>query len=409
MKSLILSILLVLLGSSQVFSNNYYDKHFTNERMRIDYYVYAQKDAIEVKIKDITKEPHWAGVRNENLQKSYGGNFKYRLIDIESDSIIFERGFSSMVEEWQSSDLKEEKRRFEMVAIMPFPKSDVSFEILQWDMHKGKYDFVYSSNIDVEDIKEALLESVNIDVASSTSVDVVILSEGYTKEQESIFISDCNRFTEYMFNVAPFDSLKADFTIRNVFAPSEDSGTSMLDGKTKLETNYGSSFYTFEEPRYLTTESMFSVHNAIAGIDYDYIIILVNTDVYGGAGFYNTYAITSAHNTASMEVFIHEFGHSFAGLADEYFYEHDDVLDGMYSILVEPWEANITSRVDFSSKWEDMMKDGIRGLGLYEGAGYLTKGMYRGEDNCMMRALSYPFCAVCRRQIINITQYNIGE
>lgn len=411
----LLILILISMGTTQVFSNNFYNSFFTKERLRIDYYMYAEKDNIEVHIKDIVKESRWAGIKNKKLNHSFGGNFKYQLIEIKSGELIFEKGFSSLVEEWQSSELNEKRRKFEMVAVMPCPKNDVNYKILQWDMHKGKYTEVFSKVIIMSDIGMSKLNAdlrstrTQADYTTDSIVDVVILSEGYTKNEEEMFIADCKHFEEYVFSVSPFDEYKSKFRIKNVFLPSEESGTSMTDGHTKRKTNLESSFYTFGEPRYLTTESLFKVHDMLANIDYDCIIIVVNTDVYGGAGFYNTYAITSTRNPNSLEVFIHEFGHSFAGLADEYFYEHDDVLDAMYDINIEPWEANITSKVNFASKWEQLIKKGIEGVGLYEGAGYLTKGMYRGEDNCKMRELSKPFCTVCNQHIIDIINYNIGQ
>ncbi|MFV0346469.1 MAG: M64 family metallopeptidase [Bacteroidales bacterium] len=418
MKTLILTLTLTLLCATQTFANDFYNKHFTAERLRIDYYMHAQKDTIEVEIKNSLREPRWAGVKNENLRKAFGGNFKYRLVEVDSGELIYESGFNSMVEEWQSSDLDEKKRRFEMVAILPCPKQDVNFEIWQWDMNKGSYVFVYSQHIEIDRVKTTNLKSdlrikhINFKEDTDSSVEFVILSEGYTEKEEKEFFKHCEYFKEYLFETSPFDTLRHKFRIKTIFVPSEESGTSMLDGRTKRKTNFGSSFYTFGEARYLTTSSMFDLHNAIANVDYDYIIVFVNTERYGGAGFYNTYAITSTRNANSKEVFVHEFGHSFAGLADEYFYEHDDVLDAMYDKTVEPWEANITSLVNFSSKWEDMAnnpKTDSSKFGLFEGAGYLTKGMYRAEDNCKMRELGHPFCAVCRRHILDVINYNIGK
>lgn len=163
---------------------------------------------------------------------------------------------------------------------------------------------------------------------------------------------------------------------------------------------------------------MKAIHNALAGIPYEHIIILANTDVYGGGGIYNSYTLTTAHHAMFKPVVVHEFGHSFAGLADEYFYE-DDVMTDTYPLDVEPWEQNISTRVNFASKWEDMLAPNTPvptpatqhqsyPVGVYEGGGYSAKGIYRPAFNCRMKTNEYPeFCPVCRRAIQRIIEFYV--
>ena len=140
---------------------------------------------------------------------------------------------------------------------------------------------------------------------------------------------------------------------------------------------------------------MKAIHNALAGIPYEHIIIIANTDEYGGGGIYNSYTLTSAHHKTFTPVLAHEFGHSFCGLGDEYFYE-GDVMEEFYPLTVEPWEQNITTLVDFSSKWQDMLKTDtpqptpiedkeMYEVGLYEGGGYASKDIYRPAYDCRMQ------------------------
>ena len=180
---------------------------------------------------------------------------------------------------------------------------------------------------------------------------------------------------------------------------------------------------TFYSPRYLTSNSLHLIHDTLAGIDYEHLIILANTDTYGGGGIYNFYTLTTAHNPFFKPVVVHEFGHSFGALADEYFYEHGDVIDSMYQSNIEPWEQNITALVDFGSKWQDMLPKGTKipteatqereesyTVGVYEGAGYLTKGLYRPSVVCRMRDnTATQFCPVCQRAIERIIIYNTEE
>jgi hypothetical protein len=155
----------------------------------------------------------------------------------------------------------------------------------------------------------------------------------------------------------------------------------------------------------------FKVRDLAALVPYDAIYILANTSVYGGGGIYNLYAMTAADNKLSTQVTVHEFGHSFAGLADEYFYDKKDALDDMYDIKIEPWEPNITSLVQFDRKWKDQLPAGTviptpvndttkTKIGVFEGGGYLSKGMYRPFFDCRMRTNKAPeFCPVCRQAV----------
>lgn len=181
-------------------------------------------------------------------------------------------------------------------------------------------------------------------------------------------------------------------------------------------TAFHSHFSTFYSDRYLTTSRLKALHDALAGIDYEHIIVLANTDEYGGGGIYNSYTLTTAHHESFRPVVVHEFGHSFGGLADEYFYE-EDIMSDTYPTDVEPWEPNVTTRVNFASKWADLIPEGTPmptpaedfntyQVGLYEGAAYSFKGLYRGSYNCRMRTNDYPaFCPVCQRALRRLIEF----
>ena len=144
----------------------------------------------------------------------------------------------------------------------------------------------------------------------------------------------------------------------------------------------------------------------LAGIPYEHIIILANTDNYGGGGIFNSYVLTAAHHRLALPVVVHEFGHSFGGLADEYYY--DDQYEESYHPDAEPWEPNITTRVDFDSKWKDMM--GKDGVGLFEGGGYQSKGVWRPCEDCRMKTNENPdFCPVCEKALRDIIHFYTEE
>jgi hypothetical protein len=210
--------------------------------------------------------------------------------------------------------------------------------------------------------------------------------------------------------------MKSCFNIIAVASPSADSGVSIPSKGEWKETAFLSHFNTFYSDRYLTTTHLKLIHDALAGIPYEHIIILANTENYGGGGIYNDFTLTAAHHPMFRPVVVHEFGHSFGGLADEYYYE-GDVMDDTYPLSVEPWEQNITTRVSFASKWQDMLKPGTPipttakqrndySVGLYEGAGYSGKGIYRASYDCRMRSNGCPvFCPVCQRALHRIIDF----
>jgi hypothetical protein len=233
-----------------------------------------------------------------------------------------------------------------------------------------------------------------------------------------IFYQDAQRTCESLFSYEPFRSMKGKFNIVAVASPSTDSGVSVPRENLWKETAVHSHFDTFYSDRYLTTSRVKSIHNALAGIPYEHIIILANTDVYGGGGIYNSYTLTTAHHPMFKPVVVHEFGHSFGGLADEYFYE-DDVMTDTYPLDVEPWEQNISTQVNFASKWKDMLPLGTPiptpiaerkkyPVGVYEGGGYSAKGIYRPAYDCRMKTNGYPeFCPVCQRAIRRMIEFYV--
>jgi hypothetical protein len=222
------------------------------------------------------------------------------------------------------------------------------------------------------------------------------------------FQQDCQSLVNVFSQAEPFASHINDFNFRAVMAPSEESGVDIPASHIWKRTILNSHFYTFYIDRYCTTRNYFSVKDVAANAPYDQIYILVNSDQYGGGGFYNFYSMSTAGNMSSSSVIVHEFGHAFAGLADEY-EEPDNPLALLYNLNVEPWEPNITTLVDFESKWADLVAPTTpiptpdnnqynNTVGAFEGGGYLTQGMYRPQRNCMMRNYA-PFCAVCNRTI----------
>jgi hypothetical protein len=237
-----------------------------------------------------------------------------------------------------------------------------------------------------------------------------------------MFYNDAQATCEALFDHEPFKHLKERFNIVAVASPSEDSGVSIPRLDEWKTTAVSSHFDTFYSDRYLTTSRVKSIHNWLAGIPYEHIIILANTDTYGGGGIYNSYTLTTTHNPMFKPVVVHEFGHSFGGLADEYAYT--EAPSPLYPYHIEPWEQNITTLVNFESKWKDMVPEGTptptpytkevdkiyTAVGVYEGAGYTLKGIYRPVSECRMKINEAPaFCPVCQRALERLIKFYTEE
>jgi hypothetical protein len=300
---------------------------------------------------------------------------------------------------------------------MPFPKKDVRIEFYSRNQ-KGVYDKVFEYSVDIKSyfisveqkqvfpVYEALVAG-----DPAIKIDVVILPEGYTSAEMDKFKSDCDKFAAELFKFEPYTQNRDKFNIRAVLAPSAESGTDIPGENTWKNTVLNSSFYTFDSERYLMTTDNRSVRNLAANAPYDQIYILVNSSKYGGGAIYNYYSTSVNSNKSSAKIFVHEFGHGFAGLADEY----DDgstSFNDMYPLTVEPWEPNITTLVHFGTKWEKMLPiqtlvptpfentTPALQLGVYEGAGYVAKGLYRPTPDCLMRSFKGDkFCPVCSASV----------
>ena len=182
---------------------------------------------------------------------------------------------------------------------------------------------------------------------------------------------------------------------------SQESGTSEPKKGVWKNTVLSSHFDTFYSDRYLTTLHLKRLHDVLAGLPYEHVIVLVNTDHYGGGGIYNSYNLSYTGGRHFLPVVVHEFGHSFGGLGDEYAYGDDDP---MYFADTEPWEPNLTTKCDFSKKWGSLVEEGK--AGLIEGGGYLEHGVWRGFENCRMRTNEEPeFCLVCQQALIRLIDF----
>ena len=397
-------IILCFYTSIGSYAQNFAD-YFQNKTMRVDYIFTGDATQQSIYLDELSQLPTWAGRQHHLSELPLEGNGQIIVKDLASKQCIYKTSFSSLFQEWLSTDeAKETAKGFENTFLLPYPKQPVEIEVTLYSPRK-KTMATYKHIVRPDDIlihkrgvshvtpHRYMLQSGN----EKDCIDVAILAEGYTEKEMDIFYQDAQRTCESLFSYEPFRSMK-----ENLWK----------------ETAVHSHFDTFYSDRYLTTSRVKSIHNALAGIPYEHIIILANTDVYGGGGIYNSYTLTTAHHPMFKPVVVHEFGHSFGGLADEYFYE-DDVMTDTYPLDVEPWEQNISTRVNFASKWKDMLPSDTPiptpiaerkkyPVGVYEGGGYSAKGIYRPAYDCRMKTNGYPeFCPVCQRAIRRMIEFYV--
>lgn len=407
-------------------SESAFGKYFERKSMRIDYELTGDRASQSASLKLIREEPFWAGPA-ENLIDGLGrGGYYANVYDKASGELIYSRGFNTLFEEWRTTaQAATERQSWTNSISIPYPKGEIVFELTARRPEDMGFTTLMTVEIDPRSVfidRSRLADNevrrIVYNGAPGGKVDLVFLAEGYTAPEMDKFYADAGRFVEAMFAAPPFDTHRDDFNVWAVGLRSDESGVDFPHRGVFRNTALNSGFNTFGSERYLTTPDMKSIRDAVWNVPCDAIFILANTDVYGGGGMYNMYAIGSSDNAKTLEVFLHEFGHSLGGLADEY-YTSEVAYEAMYSPDVEPWEPNITTLADFDSKWKDMLAPGTPvptpltpeyrgGVGVFEGGGYSAKGIYRPSDHCMMRDL-VEFCPVCRREITKVIDFLCGR
>ncbi|MCQ2153750.1 MAG: IgA Peptidase M64 [Bacteroidales bacterium] len=405
-KSLLTAALALLLSLSAGASDN---------TLRLDYIFTGGCSDTGIALSRMSVTPGWYGRRVNMDRVPVAGNGDIRVVEDGSGRILYANSFSTLFQEWLTSDeSKRMVKAFENTFLVPLPDSAATVTLRLFDARR-KVIAEYSHRVDPADILIARRgvsgvgrRYIHRGGDPKDCIDVAILAEGYAAGELDSFYASAATSVGSIFSHEPFGSNRERFNFLAVGAESADSGVSVpRDGKW-CQTAVGSNFDTFYIERYLTTDHIFDMHDILEGLPYEHIIILANTPVYGGGGIYNSYTLTTAEHGKFQPVVVHEFGHSFGALADEY--DTDSYDDPYYFPDVEPWEENVTTRVDLKSKWQDMIDAGVPGVGLYEGAGYQAKGVWRPGADCRMRTnTATEFCPVCRRALGRMIDFNLVE
>lgn len=422
MKKHILFLLCLIAVSStraQVFAD-----HFADKTLRVDYIFNGNASGQAICLDGLSALPTWAGRKHHLAELPLQGNGQIVIRNAASGKTIYTTSFSSLFQEWLETDeARNVTKGFENTFLLPYPLQPVEIEITLLDPRRNvrasMKHIVHPNDVLIEQKGNSHITPHKYLLHNDSPekcIDVAILAEGYTLQEMQTFYEDADIACKSIFDHEPFKSMKKRFNVVAVASPSTDSGVSVPRLNEWKHTAFGSHFSTFYSDRYLTTSRVKAIHDALAGIPYEHIIILANTEEYGGGGIYNSYTLTTAHHPMFRPVVVHEFGHSFGGLADEYFYDND-VMTDTYPLDIEPWEQNISTQVDFAAKWKDMLSENTPvptpaevsenyPTGVYEGGGYSAKGIFRPAENCRMRTNEYPaFCPVCQRALRRIIEF----
>jgi hypothetical protein len=442
-----------------------FDNYFLDKTMRLDYF-HSGTATEEHFAKDrIVSDGIWSGSKKSLLDEVKLGLYFYEVIDRESGILLYSRGFASVFGEWQSIPEASEKwGTFSESVRLPWPKKPVTLFLSKRDS-SNNFSRIWTIEIDPlsrEVNPSDLIHTNKVDIISENGpadkkVDIVILGDGYSKTEMEKFRKDASRLSGYLMNAEPFKSYSKEFNIRAIETPAESSGVTKphhgIYKRTPLSVHYSS----FDSERYALTYDNRSVRDIASQVPYDLMVIMLNERTYGGGGIYNLYTTVSADNKFAEYIMIHEFGHHMAALADEYY--TSSVSYEVAPVKVEPWETNITALFDKSNlKWKDLVevntpiptpwnkeefdkagyaiqkeRDSLRKamvaetvmedlftrqmneensyfskekyrdkVGAFEGAGYLAKGLYRPQIDCIMYTRHLEFCKVCRRSIVTV-------
>ncbi len=431
--------------------------------MRLDYYHTGNAAHEMFSLDRAILEPlTWPGNPRGAIDESNLGKYIFEIRDRKSNRLLYSRGFASIYGEWETTDeAKTSNRTFHESLRFPAPDAPVQIILKKRDA-RNLFREVWSIDLDPKDIfidrsktaAPAPLVEIQRSGDPSAKVDFLIIGDGYTRAESKKFEQDARRLTATLFATSPFKERRSDFNVWGLCPPAQESGVSRPSTGVYRDSPIGATYDAFGSERYVLTFDNRALRRVAAFAPYEFIEVLVNNRTYGGGGIHNLYSTVAADNAFADYVFVHEFGHHFAALADEYY--TSSVAYAPATERIEPWEPNVTALLDPANlKWKDLVspdtplptpwakeefetysrevqarRGKIRAdrrpenemealfreqllqekqrferekffgkVGAFEGAMYEARGYYRPEVDCIMFTRTDRFCAVCRRAI----------
>lgn len=390
-----------------------FKKYFKPSTLRINYLHTGDINFDTYVFSSYTLQGPWCKSYINLIDTFEYGNQKVEIYDMATHTLLYRYTYNTLMSEYRTTEAgRTIAKTFEECVMVPQPKVNVQIVFYtrkQGMQYEEKYVLLYNAKQKLITNKAMCkYENLHIGADNTHAYDLVVIPEGYSIQDSAKLRTDIHRCANAILNCSPYKENAHRLNIRALLSYSAQSGVSRDKDSTDVRnTALGASFYTLGTERYLMLENVWKMHDLCAQVPYEAILIMCNTPKYGGGGIYNWYATVSDNKYFDF-VCIHELGHSMAGLADEYYTSEVSVQD-FYPEGTEPAEPNITSMIHFDRKWQDMLdantpvptqvnEDTPELLGVYEGAGYCEKGLYRPWLHCSMKDIVYNhFCPVCVR------------
>ncbi len=433
------------------------------QTLRVDYYHSGNSESEIFSLDRVVLEPlPFSGNLAQPIDRTLRGKYSFEIVDPDTGDIAWSRSFSSIYGEWETTgEAREMNRTFH--ESLRFPRPISSFEIVVKKRNKqNEFEEVWRTTLDPDDYlvheESAAYASQVVAIEhngdSATKVDVLLLGDGYTADEQERFIQKAKELTEILFATPPFKERRSDFNIWALAPVANESGVSRPSTGIYRDSPLGASYDAFRSERYVLTYANNDWRRIASSVPYDFVEILTNTDVYGGGGIYGLFSTAAANSDWAGYLFVHEFGHHFAGLADEYY--TSSVAYEAPAEIVEPYEPNVTALLDPENlKWKDFAQEDtplptpwpkeayeehsiayqvrrgkmrqenvaevemnklftenqriVEGMfsaanydkvvGAFEGALYQANDYYRSAQNCIMFTRTTDFCRVCAAAI----------
>ena len=398
-----------------------FNTYFENKTLRLDYLHIGNAHGEKIEPVTFWKGGIWSGTREQLIESERLGEMLLTVKDAQTNIPIFTRSYSTLFGEFVTTEKAEtEEEVFEESVLMPYPKASVKYDITVFTrtnqstkLFEGEFD--PKTTLQKPFKKKYKVMDLHIGGNSENCMDILILPDGYSKKEKKKLQNDMQAFADYILKCSPYSENLSRLNIRAIEGYSKESGITDPNANVFKNTLFNSSYNTIDVDRYLMCENVFRMNEIADDAPYDVLLLICNSTKYGGGGIYNFYATVNSDGKYSDYVVVHELGHSIAGLGDEYFDSEVSVRD-FYPEGVEPVEPNLTTLVDFGKKWKDMIKDTPiptpdtneynNIVGVFEGGGYVAKGVYRPWRNCTMKEKVYNgFCPVCKKALVNVFDY----
>jgi len=433
------------------------------QTMRIDFYHTGNSETEIFSLDRVVLEPlQFPGNLHQPIDKTLRGKYSFEIVDPQSGDIAWSRSFSSIYGEWETTaEARQMNRTFH--ESLRFPDQEKEFDVvLKKRGAQNRFAEIWRMRIDPDDYlvhQESAayaqhVVAIEINGDPATKVDLLLLGDGYTADEQDAFLEKARELTEQLFATSPFMERRSDFNVWALAPPADQSGVSRPSTNTYRDTPVGATYDAFRSERYVLTNDNKAWRRIASSVPYDFVEIIINSEIYGGGGIYGLFSTAAANSDWAPYLFIHEFAHHFAGLADEYY--TSSVAYESPAEIVEPYEPNVTALLDpehlkwkqlvepdtplptpwpkeeyethslaYQARRADMREENVPEsemnmlfrdnqeivegmfsqaeyrdrIGAFEGAMYQAQGYYRSELNCIMFTRTTDFCRVCAAAI----------